>query len=67
MEVHGRTDRNPPAAVIFESHVEGWEEVVRELKCDPRTNAVPVVGIFPEHMRDRATERPSEKGGWRQV
>ncbi len=47
MEVQTRSERNPPVAIIFESHVEGWRELLREIKCDPKTNWVPVVGIFP--------------------
>ncbi|MEM8883240.1 MAG: ATP-binding protein [Planctomycetota bacterium] len=52
MEVHSRMDRNPPAAIIFEGHVEGWQELVRELKCNPLTNSVPIVGIYPGAARD---------------
>jgi anti-sigma regulatory factor (Ser/Thr protein kinase) len=48
MEVQSQLTRHPPVAIIFEQHVEGWKELLRELKCDPRTNWVPVVGIFPE-------------------
>ena len=48
MEVQSRLEQQPPVAVIFESHTEGWQELVRELKCDPKTNHVPVVGIFPD-------------------
>lgn len=56
-EVHTRLDRNPAAAVVFESHVEGWQELVRELKCNPLTNRVPVVGIFPAEARDNPVEQ----------
>ena len=28
-EVHSRIGQNPPAALVFESHVEGWQELVR--------------------------------------
>jgi anti-sigma regulatory factor (Ser/Thr protein kinase) len=56
MEVHTRMERNPPAAIIFEGHVEGWRELVRELKCNPVTNWVPVVGIFPESARNEPAE-----------
>ncbi len=52
MEVQTRAERNPPVAIIFESHVEGWRELLRELKCDPKTNWVPVVGIFPSSEAD---------------
>ncbi|MHC4956105.1 MAG: ATP-binding protein [Planctomycetota bacterium] len=55
-EVHTRLDRNPPAALIFESHVDGWQELVRELKCNPLTNRVPVVGIFPSSAREEPVE-----------
>ena len=53
MEVSSRIDQQPPVAVIFESHSEGWQELVRELKCDPKTNQVPVVGVFPDHTDGR--------------
>jgi len=56
-EVHSRLERNPPAALIFESHVEGWQELVRELKCNPLTNRVPVVGIFSSDARDEPVEQ----------
>lgn len=63
MEVQTLMGRQPPVAVIFDSHVDGWRDLVRELKCDPRTNWVPIVGIFPEDEKDpvRAiTVRPDE-------
>jgi anti-sigma regulatory factor (Ser/Thr protein kinase) len=44
-------------ALIFESHAEGWQELVRELKCNPRTNWVPMVGIFPSEGRDEPVTR----------
>ena len=56
-EVHARMEQHPPAALIFESHVEGWQELVRELKCNPLTNRVPVVGVFPASARDEPVER----------
>lgn len=56
-EVHSRLDRNPAAALVFESHVEGWQELVRELKCNPLTNRVPILGIFPSSARDEPVER----------
>lgn len=52
MEVLGRLDRHPPVALVFESSAEGWRELVRELKCNPRTNWVPVVGLFPAGAAD---------------
>ncbi|NJN14723.1 MAG: hypothetical protein HC813_03695, partial [Planctomycetes bacterium] len=52
MEVQTRMERNPPVALIFESHAEGWGELLRELKCDPMTNWVPAVGIFPAEAKD---------------
>jgi len=56
-EVLARLDRNPAAAVIFESHVDGWQELVRELTCNPRTNQVPLIGVFPSSARDDPVER----------
>jgi len=64
MEVFSRIDRHPPVALVFESNAEGWRELVREIKCDPRTNWVPVVGIFPEAAQDepigQLTVQPDE-------
>jgi len=57
MEVHTRMERNPPAAIVFEGHVEGWKELVRELKCNPVTNWVPVVGIFAGAARDEPADQ----------
>jgi anti-sigma regulatory factor (Ser/Thr protein kinase) len=48
MEVLSRLDHCPAVALVYEAHVEGWREVVRELKCDPHRNWIPVVGIYPE-------------------
>jgi len=53
--VQERLERNPPAAIVFEGHVLGWQDLVRELKCDPRTNWVPIVGIFPASARSEPT------------
>ena len=64
MEVQSRLDQQPPVALIFESHAEGWQELVRELKCDPKTNHVPVVGIFPDESNSEpvteSTVQPDE-------
>jgi anti-sigma regulatory factor (Ser/Thr protein kinase) len=54
MEVQTRLENQPPAAVLFESRSEGWQELLRELKCNPKTNNVPVVGIYPASARDEA-------------
>jgi len=51
MEAQNRMANNPPVAVIFESSAEGWQDLVRELKCTPATNWIPIVGIFPESAR----------------
>jgi len=48
MEVLSRMERFPPVALVYESTAEGWREAVRELKCNPSTNWIPVVGICPE-------------------
>ncbi len=56
MEALSRLDRFPPVACVFEHSAEGWRELLRELKCDPKTNWVPTVGIFPE----LAQEMPAE-------
>jgi len=55
-EVHTRVEQNPPAALVFESHVDGWQELVRELKCNPLTNRVPIVGLFPASAREDPVE-----------
>ena len=52
MEVLSRLDRHPPVALVFESSAEGWRELVRELKCNPKTNWVPAVGLFPAAAKD---------------
>jgi len=53
LEVHGRLERKPAVALIFESSAEGWQDIVRELKCDPRTNWIPIVGLFPPSVLDQ--------------
>jgi anti-sigma regulatory factor (Ser/Thr protein kinase) len=64
MEALARIDRNPPVACIFEHHVDGWREIVRELKCNIATNWVPIVGIFPKVFQDepvsQLTVQPDE-------
>ncbi|MGH7162778.1 MAG: ATP-binding protein [Planctomycetota bacterium] len=52
MEVHSRLERQPAVAIIFEHNVEGWRELLRELKCNSRTNGVPAVGLFPQSAKD---------------
>jgi anti-sigma regulatory factor (Ser/Thr protein kinase)/CheY-like chemotaxis protein len=47
-----RLERFPPVALICERNAPGWREIVRELKCNPDTNWVPVVGIRPQGERD---------------
>jgi anti-sigma regulatory factor (Ser/Thr protein kinase)/CheY-like chemotaxis protein len=44
-EAMARLDRAPPAAVICECSAEGWSDLVRELKGNPHTNWIPIVGI----------------------
>jgi len=44
---------NEPAAFVFESGAPGWRELARELKCNPGTNHVPVIGMFAEDELDR--------------
>lgn len=56
MEALSRLDRFPPVACIFEHHAEGWRELVRELKCNPATNWVPIVGIFPQVAKDEPVD-----------
>lgn len=56
MEALSRLDRFPPVACIFEHHADGWRELVRELKCNPATNWVPIVGIFPQTAKDQPVE-----------
>jgi len=56
MEALSRLDRYPPVACVFEYSAEGWRELVRELKCDPKTNWVPTVGIFPEVVQEEPVD-----------
>ncbi len=56
MEALSRLDRHPPVACVFEHNAEGWRELVRELKCDPKTNRVPIVGVFPEVAKDEPVD-----------
>ncbi len=49
-----RIERAPPAALICECSAEGWREVVRELKGNPDTNWIPVVGIRAQGREDEA-------------
>jgi len=51
-EAMGRLDRAPPAALICELSAEGWREIVRELKGNPDTNWIPVVGIRAKGCED---------------
>jgi anti-sigma regulatory factor (Ser/Thr protein kinase) len=44
-EAVGRLDRAPPAALICECSADGWRELVREVKGNPDTNWIPIVGI----------------------
>jgi len=44
-EALAKLDRSPPAAVICECSADGWCDLVRELKGNPDTNAIPIVGI----------------------
>ncbi len=43
-----RLDHKSPSAVVFEGEAPGWRELLRELKCTPATNRVPIVGLFTE-------------------
>jgi len=56
MEALSRLERHPPVACVFEHNVEGWRELVRELKCDPGTNRVPIVGVFPAAAKEEPVE-----------
>lgn len=49
-ELLARLDRQPASAVVFDGKVDDWQDIVREIKCDPRTNAIPVVGLFPSSL-----------------
>lgn len=52
-----RLDSDPPVAVVLESKIPGWEDLIREVKCNPLTNGVPVVGIFKPGERESAALR----------
>jgi len=47
-----RVEGDPPMAVLVESQVAGWRDLVRDVKCNPRTNGVPVVAVFRPGERD---------------
>ncbi|MDH3591930.1 MAG: ATP-binding protein [Planctomycetota bacterium] len=49
-ELLARLERQPAAAVLFDGQIDDWRDIVREIKCDPKTNAVPVVGLFPQSL-----------------
>ncbi len=51
-EAVGRLDRAPPAALICECSADGWRELVREVKGNPDTNWIPVVGIRTRGSED---------------
>ncbi|MFI5403177.1 MAG: ATP-binding protein [Planctomycetota bacterium] len=55
-EVIGRLDRVPPAVLICECSAEGWRELVRELKGNPDTNWIPVVGIQAKGVEDEIVQ-----------
>ncbi len=49
-ELLARLERQPASAIVLDGQVDDWRDVVREIKCDPATNAVPVVGLFPASL-----------------
>jgi anti-sigma regulatory factor (Ser/Thr protein kinase) len=51
-EMPARLETGRPDAIVVESSVTGAASLVRELKCNPATNAVPVIGIYPEEALD---------------
>lgn len=57
MEVMSRLDRCPAVALVYEANAEGWRELVRELKCDPHRNWIPIVGIYPEGSENEPATR----------
>lgn len=56
-EALGRLDRALPAAVICECSTEGWSDLVRELKGNPDTNWIPIVGIRTQGAADNVVHR----------
>lgn len=56
-EATSRLDRTPPAAVICECSAPGWSDLVRELKGNPHTNWIPVVGIRAKGTADDVVHR----------
>ncbi|HEX5135604.1 MAG TPA: ATP-binding protein, partial [Planctomycetota bacterium] len=56
-EATARLDRSPPAAVICECSAEGWSDLVRELKGNPHTNWIPIVGIRTQGAADDVVHR----------
>ena len=41
-----RIETDPPVALLLEAKVAGWRDILREVKCNPRTNGVPAVAIY---------------------
>jgi anti-sigma regulatory factor (Ser/Thr protein kinase) len=56
-EAVGRLDRSPPAAVICECSAAGWSDLVREIKGNPDTNWIPIVGIRAQGCATDAVQR----------
>ncbi|MCZ6786438.1 MAG: ATP-binding protein [Planctomycetota bacterium] len=45
-EALDRIESDPPVALLLEAKVPGWRDILREVKCNPRTNGVPAVAIY---------------------
>ena len=52
-EALGRIESDPPVALLLEAKVEGWRDILREIKCNPRTNGVPAVAIYSANELDQ--------------
>ncbi len=44
--LQAKLENDPPMALLVESQIQGWRELVRDVKCNMRTNGVPVVAVF---------------------
>ena len=49
-KILGRVDREVPYSILIESSVEGWQDLVRGIKCSVDTNSVPILVIHTDNV-----------------
>lgn len=54
--VLARVDEEVPYAILTESAVDGWQDLVRGIKCNGETNGVPILVIEPSDHADAPVE-----------